>query len=104
MISELPISVTPISESSDCDIRKIPTSGAVISGKTVISQLARIQMRIMDDQDSGRHDDSEEVQKSNSRGRSTSCRRNSVTEARTPRRHWHGDVTGGPSHGVDSRT
>ena len=46
MISEFPISVTSISESSDCDIRKTPISGAVISGKTVISQLARIQMDI----------------------------------------------------------
>ena len=45
MISEFPISVTPISESSDSEIRKTPISGAMISGKTVISQLARIQMQ-----------------------------------------------------------
>jgi hypothetical protein len=33
VISELPISVTPISESSDCNICKTPISGAVISAK-----------------------------------------------------------------------
>ncbi len=44
MISEFPISVTPISGSCDCDIRETPISGAAISGKPVISQLARIQM------------------------------------------------------------
>ena len=44
MISEFPISVTPILEWGYCDIRKSPISGTVISGKTPISELARIQM------------------------------------------------------------
>ncbi len=44
------ISVTPISESESCDydIRETPISGAVISGKTVTSQLARIQVTVGD--------------------------------------------------------
>ncbi len=45
VIKELPISVTPISESSDCDIRKTPISHWQISVKTHLESYTPVQDR-----------------------------------------------------------